>query len=297
MKQCCRCKRLLPRTSEYFYRKKSLLDGLHYECKECAGYRFKKPHTDKTINLIPIEGHKYCYRCDRYLPYDKFYKSNTGNNKHGIDTYCRECWEKHRRNTADSKKEYSKQYFQNHKEQRYNYIKERLKDPIYRETIRDYKRIYAQNHPEQSRLYYQNNKEQIQIRQKIYNSKNKEKLMAWRREYMRVYTPKRNALKKQLESTLTSSQWEKIKSHFDNKCAYCGKEKQLEMEHFIPLTKLGEFTHNNIIPACKSCNSSKGNKDFSEWYPTYRFYSKKREKKILDYLGYKGEVQQLRLMG
>ena len=107
---------------------------------------------------------------------------------------------------------------------------------------------------------------------------------------------KRRTLKKSLESTFTPKQWEQTKEHFNNSCCYCGKELPLEMEHLIALSKGGEYTSNNIIPSCKSCNCSKNNKDFFIWYPKYRHYSKKREKKILEFLNYKNEFQQLKII-
>ena len=104
---------------------------------------------------------------------------------------------------------------------------------------------------------------------------------------------RRMALKRKLSSTLTLAQWENMKMHFNNKCAYCGKELPLAQEHFLALTKGGEYTVNNIIPSCKTCNSSKCNKDFFTWYPKYKYFSKKREKIILKFLNYKNEIQQL----
>lgn len=45
---------------------------------------------------------------------------------------------------------------------------------------------------------------------------------------------------------------------------------------------------------CISCNSSKRDKDFFEWYPTYKHYNQEREKFILEYLGYTtDDTQQL----
>lgn len=52
-------------------------------------------------------------------------------------------------------------------------------------------------------------------------------------------------------------------------CWYCGKkvaEGKLTKEHVLPLIKGGEDTFDNIAMACKECNSSKGDKDFMEWY-------------------------------
>jgi uncharacterized Zn-finger protein len=97
---------------------------------------------------------------------------------------------------------------------------------------------------------------------------------------------------------LNTGQWSKARKYFKYKCAYCGKHSEnIELEHFKPFIKGGKFTKDNIIPACKSCNSSKRDKDFFEWYPKQPFYSKAREKKILNYLGYsKSKEQQLKLI-
>lgn len=58
----------------------------------------------------------------------------------------------------------------------------------------------------------------------------------------------------------------------------------LTQDHFLPLSKGGEYTVNNIIPACKNCNCSKQDKDFSEWYSKQEFYRKERELKILEHV-------------
>jgi len=58
----------------------------------------------------------------------------------------------------------------------------------------------------------------------------------------------------------------------------------LTQEHFISVTKFGGYVKENILCACQSCNSSKGNRDFEIWYPTFKHFSKKRQDKILEYL-------------
>ena len=80
---------------------------------------------------------------------------------------------------------------------------------------------------------------------------------------------------------------------FNGECAYCGRtDKTLTKEHFIPISKGGEFTRDNIIPSCGSCNSSKGNRDFFEWYPERESYSHLRRNKILEYLNYNENKKQ-----
>ncbi len=42
------------------------------------------------------------------------------------------------------------------------------------------------------------------------------------------------------------------------KCQYCGTEKELTLDHLIPKAKGGKTSWNNLVTACKSCNSKKG---------------------------------------
>lgn len=48
-------------------------------------------------------------------------------------------------------------------------------------------------------------------------------------------------------------------AEFDGCCAYCGvKPDKLEMDHIVPLSRGGQHTKSNIVPACFNCNRSKG---------------------------------------
>lgn len=58
---------------------------------------------------------------------------------------------------------------------------------------------------------------------------------------------------------------EKIKISQGNICSYCGNAGPLALDHVIPRFIGGEDTGDNLIYACRSCNSSKGNKDLMEW--------------------------------
>ncbi len=41
-------------------------------------------------------------------------------------------------------------------------------------------------------------------------------------------------------------------------CQYCGTTKDLTLDHLIPRSKGGKSTWNNLVTACKRCNSKKG---------------------------------------
>lgn len=48
-------------------------------------------------------------------------------------------------------------------------------------------------------------------------------------------------------------------------CIYCGSFRKLTGDHLIPLSRGGTDDIENIAPACRSCNSQKGSKTFSEF--------------------------------
>jgi len=84
----------------------------------------------------------------------------------------------------------------------------------------------------------------------------------------------RRAKEKGSGGAISAGQWRELMKRYDYKCAYCGVERKmirdpsrkmdLEMDHVVPLGQ-GRHTIENIVPACKSCNTSKSNNDLIEW--------------------------------
>lgn len=149
---------------------------------------------------------------------------------------------------------------------------------------------------EVKRVYRENNKEKIYKDKREWNRRNP--------NIIRKFNQDRRARLRGLEFTLSQEDWRRVMKRFNNSCAYCGLgeeqhmeeyEQQLHQEHFIPLSKGGEYTHNNIIPSCIICNTCKHNKDFFEWYPGYEHYNQERESDVLKFLGYTKGKQQLAL--
>lgn len=58
---------------------------------------------------------------------------------------------------------------------------------------------------------------------------------------------------------------EKIKIQTGSICNYCGSTEKLALDHIFPQKLGGKDDAENLIFACKSCNSSKGKKDLIEW--------------------------------
>lgn len=63
--------------------------------------------------------------------------------------------------------------------------------------------------------------------------------------------------------TLFSDEEVKLKNH---NCAYCGTTNNLSLDHLIPRYSGGRDNPDNLVYACKSCNSSKGKNDLILWY-------------------------------
>lgn len=64
----------------------------------------------------------------------------------------------------------------------------------------------------------------------------------------------------------TQADWLRALDWWEHKCAYCGEHSNsLAQEHVVPVSKGGAHVPQNIVPACKHCNSSKRSTDAREW--------------------------------
>lgn len=159
-----------------------------------------------------------------------------------------------------------------------------LKTKIWNKENRD-------RHNENERQYYQRNKERLAQEKAQYRLDHPDKIKIASRKYNSTHSEKltsdkiiRRTRKRSVTANLSPSEWNEIKELFGNVCAYCGSVRALCRDHFIPLVSGGPYTYKNVVPACKSCNSSKNHRDFNIWYPGFRHYDPEREAKILEHI-------------
>lgn len=310
-KKCTKCGIEQPATIEYFYERKNSYDGLRSECKTCNAQYYKetaeKRKEEYKENAEKIKKSRVQYRKENAEKIKEYKARYRKNNSEKIKKYNAQ----YRKDNLDKIKENDKQYYKDnfkkikkYKEQHYqkNLIKIKKYQIQWRkenaEEIKKYKAQYRKDNLEKIKEYYKNNAEKIKKYKAQWRKENPKYGAQWCKdnpEKRRATQHKRIAREKELPATLTLAQWDICKEYFNNKCAYCGKDRKLQQEHFVALSKGGEYTINNIIPACGYCNNSKHNKDFFGWYPKYEFYSKTREKKILKYLQFYEGAQQLKL--
>lgn len=72
--------------------------------------------------------------------------------------------------------------------------------------------------------------------------------------------------------TMGRVQWEQIREEFGGRCIFCGQSstkdnRGIVPDHLIPVTRFGELVVGNTVPACQTCNDSRGEK---EWRPFLR---------------------------
>lgn len=161
-----------------------------------------------------------------------------------------------------------------------------------RERWAAYQRRWQQENQEKvnarSRHWKQRNPEKVRASGQCYKEENRAKILAYGRIYSRRYRqenpekakmahqrhrqkyPERHAAleacrlarKRNLPHTLTVKQREQKLSI--GYCFYCGRQLELELDHFIPLAAEKNSacgtTLANSVAACRRCNSSKGTK-------------------------------------
>lgn len=190
---------------------------------------------------------KCCSQCKQSFPHTReFFYQHSVRGKKTSHSWCKKCEKKkkveYRKRYPEKIKSYNKRYREK--------FKEKLKDI--------------------SKEYYESNKEIIKKRARQYYIKNFERDKNRRSEYRKkyyiknkekyIFIGKKRRLRNKNTSTkdFTKLQWEEMKKIYKNRCAYCGnKTKKLTIDHITPVSKGGDHTYTNIVPACMPCNNKK----------------------------------------
>ena len=108
--------------------------------------------------------------------------------------------------------------------------------------------------------------------ERVLASENRHKITRWkwrhsdRGRFIRSEIQRVRYHKTRGDGTLTTSEWREILVMYDGRCAYCYQpSEKLQLEHIHPLSKGGTHTADNVVPACPSCNYSKGSKSLLRW--------------------------------
>ena len=192
---------------------------------------------------------KICRKCNEPKFTSDFYKHKS--TKDGLASYCKTCTRDVYRKWKQDNPERFKELQSNWKEQNPDRVKELRRN------------------------YYENNRE-----------REREDLRRWQAENRGKTAEYSKAYKKRKGRTIPEQAWERCKTYFDHACAYCGLSEEEHIEkinqqlHKEHVENDGSNGIDNCVPACKSCNASKGKKDFMEWYSKTPHFNKTRIDKI-----------------
>lgn len=143
----------------------------------------------------------------------------------------------------------------------------------YRATHRDQQRQaerrWRADNPERARetqkRFRERDREHYRQLLRNWDRRNREKRRgfsaAWRKAHpdRRAHiSAKRRARELAAPGSQTYEQWLALLEEWGNRCAYCGASGvPLERDHVLPLALGGGHEINNILPACRTCNSRK----------------------------------------
>ena len=195
---------------------------------------------------------KTCYRCREERP-GAF--SKDASRKDGLQTYCKACQagaeRAARRAHPDKRKATVAAWAEAHREDRKIYNTAWCKSHL--DKRKAVMAAWRATHPERIKAI------------------NKAAGIKWRQanpDKASTIKHRRRARNNAALGSHTTAQWLDLVETHGGRCVYCDEAKPLARDHVIPLARGGSNFIYNIVPACRSCNCSKGAKTglgFFEW--------------------------------
>jgi 5-methylcytosine-specific restriction endonuclease McrA len=133
----------------------------------------------------------------------------------------------------------------------------------------------AKRHPEakraRDRAWNAAHPDRVRELQAKSGRKNRKRITAYVRAWSRanplkvaVYTARRRAREAAAPGSHTSAQLEALFASYSGLCVYCDR-RATTVDHVVPLAAGGSNDISNLVPACGSCNSSKGDTPLVVW--------------------------------
>ncbi len=280
LKRCNKCGNDFPATLEYFHKDRDKPDGLATFCKECKrlANRGYKPLLPRLPD--PRSGYKYCAKCKEEKPATREYFSPGKRMKSGLKSWCKLCEAESTRESRAANPEREREKQQAFRDRNRNRLLE--KGRKWRDENRDLfnakaRQRYADNKERElkrTKDWQAANPEKVKLSKKKYIAANPDKPKEWGRNRrkknpagVRASKVRRRALKANAQGNHTAEDRKRIIAAQKNLCYYCGKKmgKDVTIDHIVPLSRGGSNSPENLVAACKSCNSAKGAKLPHEW--------------------------------
>lgn len=141
-----------------------------------------------------------------------------------------------------------------------------LQRDLFNQRSLDWRKTNREQYLKNRKRGYRVNAVRERARSKTWKLKNPEKTRQTIKNWIRKNPDKKRAHDARYRANknncavndFTAAQWRRLKEMYGGRCAYCTRSSaRLEQDHVIPLSRGGNNTMNNMLPACKSCNSRK----------------------------------------
>lgn len=222
---------------------------------------------------------KTCAKCLQALALDAFYVRKNG----AVNGRCKECVRDdvraYRAANSERAKQSNRDSYQRHRDERLAQHDawraanpDKVKDLRGRRRaadtagMREWRKNNIQKSREQSARWYAANKERVRQYQREWKARNPGRsaanLREWRRrnpeKHLAIVHARRAAKREQDWGDVTPAGVANLFASFGGSCAYCMTKPATTLDHYVPLKLGGLHALDNLLPACMSCNCSKG---------------------------------------
>lgn len=114
------------------------------------------------------------------------------------------------------------------------------------------------------RRYRERHRERVRLAQRAYSSRHPERV--------KIALVNNKAKRRTALGQVTGTQWKEILFFYGSSCALChcpAHKTPLTIDHYIPISKGGSNTWDNVWPLCLPCNMKKGNRLLRETGPPH----------------------------
>ena len=88
------------------------------------------------------------------------------------------------------------------------------------------------------------------------------------------------AMRRDAPGKINYMQWGQMLVAFGGRCAYCGSDGKIHMDHMTPVSRGGHHNIDNLQPLCAACNIRKHDMTDAEYRAKYPHLITRNEPKI-----------------
>jgi 5-methylcytosine-specific restriction endonuclease McrA len=208
------------------------------------------------LGVLKNPSNKICAKCKEEKPTSEF-----GTIRGKINRHCKSCGRVYGKKSYSNNKQSRSKSSKKWQAKNPNYEKEYARKNL--EVTNKKNKKWRSKNPDYDADYRKENKEEIKLRNEKWKQNNPLKVLEIAR--------RRRAKKLEVNEQYSEEDNVITNKEFNYKCYNCKSNEDLTIDHHYPLSKGYPLTLTNAVVLCRSCNSSKGNKDPKDFYSSLKY--------------------------